>query len=625
MTMSWSVVIAAAVGSVPILLTYLKPWIWSDLYYSYKMITLLGRCQYLVGKKCFLIDLFERTVKKCPKKTMLHFGDRSYTFEEVDRRATKFANALLKKGFKQGDTVTLLMYNDPAFIWILLGFAKLGIAAALLNTNLRMKTLLHCFKSAEACALFVAHEDLIEAVDEIRDDVLKEADVYILDDSDAKEGFINLKSTIDEAEETPINKSIHRNKQTFRTPFAYIYTSGTTGLPKPAIISQFRSIAGIFVSHGTDLKESDVLYSPLPLYHSAAIMLALGACIDSGCTLVLRRKFSASQFLDDCRKYDVTVIQYIGELCRYLAARPELPNDGEHGIRLAFGNGLRPDVWKTFNDRFGIEQIREFYAATEGVGFYMNLNNVFGSVGRQSSIMNMLHPSPLVKYDYNTEEPARDQNGLCILAKPGEAGIYTCMLKQKKGIEFDGYKGKKEMNEKKILRNVLKNGDAFYNSGDLLYMDQNYNVFFKDRLGDTFRWKGENVSTTEVGNLIAELEFVNECNVYGVEVPGCDGRAGMVTMVTKNNALTLCDAELVKLFKHCVEYLPSYARPMFLRVNKEIQVTSTFKHIKLQLRDEGFNPHEINGALYFLDGNNSTYSILTTEIYDHIVSGKIKL
>ncbi|VCX39068.1 unnamed protein product [Gulo gulo] len=510
------------------------------------------------------------------------------------------------------------MGNEPAYVWLWLGLFKLGCAMACLNYNIRAKSLLHCFQCCGAKVL-LASPELQDAVEEVLPSLKKDnVSVYYVSRTSNTDGVNSLLDKVDEMSTEAIPDS-WRSEITFSTPALYIYTSGTTGLPKAAMINHQRLwYATGFVS-ASGIKEDDVIYTTLPLYHSAALMVGLHGCILTGSTVVLRSKFSASQFWDDCRKYNVTVIQYIGELLRYLCNSPQKPNDRVHKVRLAIGNGLRADVWREFIRRFGDIWIYEFYAATEGNIAFMNYPRKIGAIGRVNYLQKKVITYDLIKYDVEKDEPMRDGNGYCIRVPKGEVGLLICRITQL--TPFSGYAGGNTQTEKKKLRDVFRKGDIYFNSGDLLMIDHDNFIYFHDRVGDTFRWKGENVATTEVADIVGLVDFVQEVNVYGVSVPGHEGRIGMAAIKMKEN----CEFDGKKIFNHVADYLPMYARPRFLRIQDTIEITGTFKHRKVTLVEEGFNPTVIKDALYFLDDKAETYVPMTEDIYNAINNKVLKL
>ncbi|XP_045305730.1 very long-chain acyl-CoA synthetase [Leopardus geoffroyi] len=566
-----------------------------------------------------VLHKFLEQARQSPHKPFLLFRDETLTYAQVDRRSNQVARALHDHvGLRQGDCVAIFMGNEPAYVWLWLGLAKLGCAMSCLNSNIRAKSLLHCFQCCGAKVLLVSPE-LQEAVEEVLPSLKKDnVSIYYVSRTSNMDGVESLLDKVDEVSTEPIPES-WRSEVTFSSPALYIYTSGTTGLPKAAKINHYRLWYGASLAIAGRVRKDDVIYTTLPLYHSAALMVGLHGCIITGATLVLRNKFSASQFWDDCRKYNVTVIQYIGELLRYLCNSPQKPNDRVHKVRMAVGNGLRGDVWREFIRRFGDISIYEFYASTEGNIGFINYTRKIGAVGRVNYLQKKVITYELIKYDVEKDEPVRDGNGYCIRVPKGEVGLLICRITQL--TPFSGYAGGSAQTEKKKLRDVFKKGDLYFNSGDLLVIDHENFIYFHDRVGDTFRWKGENVATTEVADIVGLVDFVQEVTVYGVSVPGHEGRIGMASIKMKENQ----EFDGKKLFNHVVDYLPSYARPRFLRIQDTIEITGTFKHRKVTLMEEGFNPAVIKDALYFLDDKAEMYVSMTEEIYNAINDKTLKL
>jgi fatty-acyl-CoA synthase len=343
--------------------------------------------------------------------------------------------------------------------------------------------------------------------------------------------------------------------------------------------------------------------------------MAVGSALLSGGVLVLARKFSARRFWSDCIENEVTSFQYIGELCRYLLHTPEHSDERRHRVRVCIGNGLRPEIWEQFQERFEIPKIIEFYGATEGNVALMNLDGRVGAVGRLPKLLRAATGVALVKYDVAKDEHVRDEKGFCVPCKPGEVGEAVGRIS--KLSRFEGYSNP-EATEKKILRNVFKPGDAYFRTGDLLRMDADDYYYFVDRIGDTFRWKGENVATSEVAEVLSVCPGVKEANVYGVSVPGHDGRAGMAALVVD------AGFDPAKLAERCLRELPSYARPLFLRLLPQIEITGTFKHRKVELVKEGFDPGALRDSLFFLDGERG-YVPLDAALHRRIVSGEQRI
>uniref|UniRef100_A0A3P9DSE3 long-chain-fatty-acid--CoA ligase n=1 Tax=Maylandia zebra TaxID=106582 RepID=A0A3P9DSE3_9CICH len=526
-----------------------------------------------------ILDRFLELVKTQPHKPFVYFKDETFTYRDADVLSNKVARAFLQAGcVKEGDTVALFLGNQPMFLWLWLGLVKIGCAGALLNSNIRSKSLLHCLNCSGATTLVAAEGSTCISV------------------SDRCE-VTGVKSFIDkmnQASSEPIPKEL-RSHLTMQSPAAYIYTSGTTGLPKAALITQGRVWTMSLLLPSSGVNSKDVIYDTLPLYHSTGFLVFTGA-IERGIPVVLRSKFSASQFWDDC------------EIMRYLCNTPQKLTDKNHKVRLAVGNGIRADVWRDFVRRFGEIQIREFYGATEGNFALLNYSSKMGALGRHTFLHKMFFPYAVIKYDIDKEEPLRDSSGFCMEVQRGEPGLLVTKITAK--APFIGYVRDMKQTEKKKLRNVFKKGDLYFNTGDLLRIDEDNFMYFHDRVGDTFRWKGENVATAEVADILALADCIKEANVYGVKVPGQEGRAGMAA-VTLRDGLKF---DSTAVFKHVEDFLPSYARPRFLRIQRSLDITGTFKLIKTKVVEQGFNPNEITDPLYFLNEKEKNYTPLTPDV-----------
>ena len=345
----------------------------------------------------------------------------------------------------------------------------------------------------------------------------------------------------------------------------------------------------------------------------------------AGAGLALRRKFSASHFWDDVRRYDATAFQYIGEFCRYLVNQPERPDDREHHIRVAIGNGLRPDIWATFRDRFAIPRILEFYGATEGNVSFVNFENKEGSVGRYPSaiLRRLLSNAKLVRFDVESETHVRGADGFCIECGSDEPGELLGRIpdRDQGSGRFEGYTSK-EATDKKVLRDVFAKGDAWYRTGDLLRRDADGFYYFVDRIGDTFRWKGENVSTQEVAEVLSGHPGLDMINVYGVEVPGADGRAGMMAFVPPEGAPPF-DGRAFHAF--VTERLASYAAPLFVRLVEAPELTGTFKLRKVTLQREAFDPERTSDPIFVRDDEARAYVPLTPARFRAIGRGELRL
>ncbi|XP_056137400.1 hsFATP2a_ACSVL_like domain-containing protein [Lampris incognitus] len=613
--------ILAGLALLPFLLKTRFPYLGEDCVYTLRSVLLGARLTWYKKRKPFysILDCFLDAVERHPDKTFLHYEGQAYSYAEVDRRSTRVARALRSHaGVREGDKVALFSGNEPCFVWTWLGLAKLGCAAALLNFNIRSKSLLHCFSCCGARTLIVSAE-LQDAVEEVLPKLREQGiSVYILSEECSTEGINTLSDKISQASDEPLSRDLRANINVKSTAL-YIYTSGTTGLPKAALITHERVWAASFIQAVSGVTSDDIFYINLPLYHSAGFLIGLAGAIERGITVVLRRKFSASQFWEDCRKYNVTVMQYIGETLRYLCNTPKKDNEKDHRVRIAIGNGVRLDVWTEFLDRFGDIKVRELYAATEGNIGFINYTSKIGVVGRVNFLHRRFFPYTLIKFDIEKEEPVRNSRGLCVKADRGETGLLVGKIT--KISPFIGYAGNQEQTEKKRLRDVLKKGDLYFNSGDLLRIDHENFIYFQDRVGDTFRWKGENVATSEVADTLTTVHDILEANVYGVKVEGHEGRIGMAALILQEGKEFDCS----ETFKQVANYLPAYARPRFLRIQNCLEMTGTFKMKKMKLVEEGFDPGLIKDPLYFLDLERKTYVPLTKQIYAAVTSGDIKL
>ncbi|CAL8077756.1 unnamed protein product [Calicophoron daubneyi] len=582
-------------------------------------------------------DMFERTVRKVGNDAVaFYFEDQIWTFGHLESYSNKVANHLLKCGFARGDKLFLLMHSSPAYVGIWLGASKIGVCTALLNYNLRKDSLLHCLKAVDARAIVVGSrlKNKFEEVDGQR--LFDENRVWYVDEesSTPDSAFTTFtKSTctwnlaLAEAHQTvslPISQSL-----SCREHLIYVYTSGTSGLPKAAIITVSRFCLMVDgCRHPFGISGSDILYTALPLYHSMAGICGIGQALLHGTPVAIRSKFSASHFWDDCIKYRCTVVQYIGEICRYLIAQPPKLTDTQHHVRLAFGNGLRRDTWIEFQRRFNVPNIMELYGATESNASVINTDNTVGAVGFLPQTMPWAYPVRLIKTDPTTEEPVRDPDtGLCVECKPFEPGQLIGRINNKHPMRnFDGYLNK-QASSKRLLRDAFKKGDIWFATGDLLYSDELGYLYFSDRLGDTFRWHGENVSTAEVEAVLSKPRKELMMTVYGVPVPNTEGKAGMVAICLDLAKMSEADeaALIASLQDACFEHLPIYARPIFIRLCTELAMTSTYKPCKYEMVKRGYNPTGTNDHIYFLDPATHSYRLLDKELFDKIVAGAVRL
>jgi fatty-acyl-CoA synthase len=544
-----------------------------------------------------------------------------FNYRELAGRSNRYARWALAQGVQKGDTVCLMMPNRPEFLALWLGVTRVGGVVALINTHLTGTALAHCINVVNPKHIIVAAE-LFEALTTARNLLAgdaKKAQTWLHGAADAN--FARIDRAVDALPGDELAPS-DRRALTIEDRALYIFTSGTTGLPKAANMNHYRVMLATHAFAGVmDTRASDRMYDCLPLYHTAGGLLATGPLLLRGGSVVIREKFSARDFWDDIVRWECTCFQYIGELCRYLINSPESPSERTHHLRLACGNGLRADVWPEFKRRFRIPQIIEFYAATEGNVSLFNFEGKEGAIGRLPWYIAARFPTKIVRFDVERQQPVRDDRGFCIECRTDEPGeVIGKIMKDasKPGQRFEGYASEADT-DRKILRNVFKKGDVWFRTGDLMRKDKNNYFYFVDRIGDTFRWKGENVSTTEVEEAVGHFDGVLETNVYGVTVPGHDGRAGMAAVIAKDNL------NLTALRDHLARELPEYARPVFLRIRADNDVTTTFKQRKIDLVKQGFDPGGTDEPIYFNDPQRKAFVRLDPALYGEINAGRIRL
>ena len=558
-----------------------------------------------------IVDIVERWVRKTPDAPALYYLDSVMTYAALDARANAYAHWVLSLGLKQGDCVALFMENRPDFLCAWLGLFKAGLCAALINTNQRGEQLAHSIQIAGARHL-IAGEELAAWLPEAQPFFDLGPQIWIQGEKN------NLDIALDAAATVSPGPG-PRAGITGKDRAFYIYTSGTTGLPKAANFSHMRLLFMITGFWGAlEPKQGDRIYNPLPLYHATGGVCAVGMALGRGGSLIIKKRFSVSEFWSDLRKYDATLFVYIGELCRYLLNAPPGPHEKGHSIRAITGNGLRPEIWREFQSRFAIPRIVEFYGATEGNVSMLNYDGTIGAVGRVPEYAQWMLPTRVVRFDVEREIPVRGPDGLCIECEPGEVGETIGGISQRAGRNFEGYT-KPSDTEKKILRDVFRKGDAWFRTGDLMRRDGHGYFYFVDRIGDTFRWKGENVATSEVSEALSSVPGIREVNVYGVAVAGMDGRAGMAALVVDGGF------DIAGLAHRLEGRLAHYARPVFLRLQPQIAVTGTFKQRKVELVKEGFDPSALPDPVYWLDPATATYERLTPERYAEIVEDRVKI
>ncbi|HSW20150.1 MAG TPA: long-chain-acyl-CoA synthetase [Ramlibacter sp.] len=555
----------------------------------------------------------EESAQRFADRPCILYGDERHSYAEVNRRANQVAHAARAQGVRRGDVVALAMENRPAFFFVWLGLAKLGATVAFLNTHASGKPLAHALAATGATRAVIGEECLANFA--ATPELPPELACWLWPDAErpadaARRGLCALDLAALASEAPGDNPPADwRAGLVAGDPALHIFTSGTTGLPKAALISHARwLITGDVMQATMDVGPQDCFYCFLPLYHGAASLSAGATAIAAGASLLLRRKFSRREFWPDVRRHRVTLCQYVGEICRFLLSEPPRPDDHEHTLRKLVGAGLAPEVWRQWVARFGDRfEIFEGWGSTEANTNTINLDNWVGSCGRVPfwEKTNLR----LVRWDTDRETHLRDADGfmqLCGVDEPGEAIGMIVDEPDVIGGRFEGYTSE-EASEKKILRNVFREGDAWWSSGDLLRCDADGYCWFVDRIGDTFRWKSENVSTTEVADALGDFPGLDAVTIYGVQVPGHEGRAGMAALVLQPGSAF----DPAAFWAQATARLPRYAAPLFVRLAPTADMTGNYKLRKVDLQREGWDLAQVSDALLVRDDAAKTYVPLT--------------
>ncbi|MFJ9363732.1 long-chain-acyl-CoA synthetase [Nocardia sp. NPDC101769] len=550
----------------------------------------------------------ERRARTQPTQAFLLYEDQRFDYARANRIVNSIAHAYRVAGLAQGDVLALVMENRPEFLWHYLAAGKLGIVVALVNTQTRGDGLAHALAVCGAARVIVGSECLpafLAMGDRLSHELAERCVI------DCEPGVTDS-GTSGFAEFMPsemVTDPVETAQRALGDTGAYVFTSGTTGLPKAAVMSYQRltTVGRVLGALAWRFEPGDVVYNCLPLFHTHALVISLASVLTHGSTLALGRRFSAGGFWRDIRRYEATGFNYIGEMCRYLVNTPAGADDHRHRVRVIVGQGLQSDVWGRLQDRFAIPRIVEMYASTEGNIATLNLSGTVGSVGK------LRLGGKLAKWDFELDDFVRDR-GRLVPCGPGDVGVLLGPIRAR--TPFSGYRDT-EATRAKVLTNAFRDGDALFNTGDAFRLDERKNLFFVDRLGDTFRNKGENVSTTEVAEQLARWPGIAAASVYGVTVPGREGRAGMAAIVLGEGARFDGGA----LAAHLDAALPTYAQPVFIRVRSTLETTATLKLSKLTLQREGFAPRK-GEPIYIRDGADPAYTELTRERYLHIVRGE---
>ena len=560
-------------------------------------------------------DDLEDAISHWRERPAIQFEGKTLTYGEFDALANRYAHWASSRGLRRGSTVAILLPNRADYVAAWYGLTKIGVASALINNHLTGAPLAHCMKVADAAHVIV-DDETAASLEAVRSTLEKSITVWTLGKPHGDQR--NLTTALKGSSAVRPEREQFRHGMTAKDTALFIFTSGTTGLPKAARITHMRVqlyMRGFAAATGA--RPDDRIFCALPLYHATGGICAMGAALLNGGLFIVTRRFSASQFWDEIIATKATMFVYIGELCRYLVNQPPRPQDRDSLVRMAFGNGLRPEVWRKLRTRFRVPEILEFYGATEGNVSMFNFDGRIGAVGRAPRYLRKQFNIRLIRFDIEKEQEVRAASGLCIEARPGEVGECVGEIGADARRAYVGY-ADQAASKRKVLTDVFKRGDAWFATGDLMRQDRDGYFYFVDRIGDTFRWKGENVSTTEVAERVSAVAGVKEANVYGVRVGRLDGRAGMATIVV--------GAEFdIKVLKSKLDAeLPDYAQPMFIRLQPAIETTGTFKYRKTDLAAEGFDPDQVREPIYYRNPDKG-YVKLTKASYAKIISGELRL
>ena len=563
-----------------------------------------------------IADELERRVDQFGGNLAFIEGDREWSYDDMETYANRVAAWADAQGLGQGDTVAIFARNRLEYIPLWFGLSKLGVIPALLNYQLAGKALAHCVNISDTSHVIV-DVDMSEQWSAANTQIKGDPKVW------AAFGEIAGYDSFDQAIGDLVPNRPARSARHGLTAGGLaikMFTSGTTGLPKAAKVTHVRAqnyLRGM--GRGAKAGPTDRMLMVLPMYHATGGLVGAGAALSYGGAVIIIPKFSASKFWDDAVKYQATMFTYVGELCRFLLSQPANENERKHKISWILGNGLRPDVWEGFVSRFDIPHVIEFYGATEGNVSLINVDGPVGAVGRVPKYLSWKFNIDIIRYDVETGKNPRGADGFCVREDVGEVGEMIGEIRNDDPrFRFEGY-GTKEDTQKKILRDVFKKGDAWFRTGDLMKRDTEGYYYFIDRVGDTFRWKAENVATGEVAAVLSTFPGVTQANVYGVAVPGYDGRAGMASIVSEG------EPDLATLKQHVENNLPHYAQPVFLRLSRESDTTSTFKFKKTNLVKAGFDPAKVSDPIYYADGQTGTYKPVDVDVFSAIHDGSIRL
>ncbi len=559
--------------------------------------------------------ILEHNARRHGPLPALRYRGIDISHAELNARANRIARLLAERGVSAGARVGILLDNRPELILSVAAIVKLGAVAVVHNNRLPAPSLAHCVGLAPGEQMIVGSECLEtwQALAEYLPQEQANAPLVVADDEagPVPDGELDLLAL---ADTQPDDNLPQTAEVRMGDTCCYVFTSGTTGLPKAAVIRHIRWIKamGAFGLMALGLKPGQVLYNVLPFYHNTALAVGWSSAAATGACLAIGRRFSASRYWDEVREVRADALVYIGELCRFLYNQPASEGDRDHQARAMVGNGLRPDIWMEFKRRFGIERIYELYGASEANIAFFNILNQDRTVG--------LCPAEyaLVDCDPDSGEVRKGADGRLIRVKPGGTGLL--LGKVSKSYPYDGYTDD-EASEAKLIRNAFADGDCWFNTGDLL-KDLGYrHARFVDRLGDTYRWRGENIATTEVEAAAMAVDGVAEAVACGIKIPGAEGRAGMLAFRPEPEADI--DQLIQTMAEHFNSHLGEYAIPVLLRQVHHLDATGTFKFVKRDLVNEAFDTNKVSDPLWIRLPNTKHYQALTPTLQEQLTHSKL--
>ena len=557
----------------------------------------------------------EKLAEEKPDHIALYYQDASWTWKAFNEETNKIANFFLNLGLKRGESIALMMENSPEYLFLIGGINKIQGVSALINFNQRKLALTHAFNVIDP-KWIVVDGDCLQPLNEVFENLsLKKDQIFVINNTanithEFRDLVSELKSVSNANPNTTFNSII-------RETALYIFTSGTTGLPKAVIMQNYRLFtqSAILGAGLSNLNAHDIIYIPTPLYHNVGIGCAFMIALLIGAKIALKKRFSASEFWNDIQKFQATFFYYVGEIPRYLLNQPPTEYEKNHTLKKMTGLGLRKEIWEQFQSRFKVDHIYEMYGSTEGSRPLFNADEIPGMIGR-----NNMAGFALAKVDPETGEFYKNEKGYCVKCKPGDIGMGLIKIQKGEKSFFTGYKNQ-EKTQKKIIQNIFRKNDTYFNTNDMLKLHENHWVSFIDRFGDTFRWKGENISTLEVEAILNSHPAIQLSTVYGVAVPNNEGKAGMAAI--KIDQSDKFDVDNFSQF--VLDVLPKYAIPIFIRFRDDLEVVGPFKIKKTDLRQEAYNINNIQDKLLFWDSNAKKYVEFTNSLYQDLLEGNLRI